>query len=390
MKKIFFLLSTVALVAVSCSTDEGSDIVTLRSAENRIGFLTNTTRADIVTLDILKADADGFMVYATNGTSPTAWHDEIKGANNYIFTSGEWGWEGVNPMWSADAADYPMNFYAYYASDYTDIAADDSAIGQLAATYTADTDGQVDIITATATTGSRPLGDKVPLTFKHILSKVGFGVALGDGITSHVQAIGFNTICNNRSFTVADPVVWATQPTGATSNYSYLDTKQPAIENSATAAIPGTRGELMMVPQVTKSWVPNSALQDAYIYVLYRLEKGADTQFIGYKNAADHPDYDSTTDAAFNNKPLFVKVAFPVAAGDMEWKSGFAYTYNINLGTPGASNGYLADENFYDENGVRTTFEVENKDEGDMISEGYINFTVDVEPWDTPVSNPVL
>ncbi len=396
MKKIFFLFASAALFTVGCTTDESSEVSTLRSGTNSIGFISNTTRADIITLDELKDDGAGFVVYATNGNSPTVWNTEIKGKNNYIFndTDNTWEWDSTTPKWSDDSADYDMNFYAYYAADYTDIVADDTTIGAVDVAYTADVDGQVDLLTATASVSTRPAGDKVALTFKHILSKIDFGVVVGTDVTTHIQAVGFSTICNNRSYKIATDV-WDVQPTNATddySDYSYLDTTKDAISNSADGSIAGTRGSLMMIPQTTTSWAPASSAtpKDAYIYIIYRLEQGTNLNSIGYADAANHPDFDSVANADLDGDPLFVKVGYPVADGDMEWESGNAYTYNINLGTTSATNGYLIDEYYYDEDGNPTDLEVENKEIGDPISDGYINFIVDVEDWNDAVESDLL
>ncbi len=390
MKKIFYLFAAATLFTVGCTADDGSDVSTLRSG-NSIGFISNTTRADIITLDKLKDDELGFEVYASNGEAPTGWHIDIKGENNYICKDGIWGWKNANPVWSEDSDDYPMKFFAFYADDYTYVIPDASTIGALDVAYTAATTGQVDLLTAYAKADARPAGDKVALTFKHILTKVDFGVVVGTEVKTHIQAAGFANICNNRKYKIESDV-WHDQPTNMNSDYSYLDTTLDAITNSANGAIAGTRGSLMMIPQTTTSWDPTSSSTptDAYIYVIYRLEQGTNLNSIGYADASLHPNFDEVANADLDGDPLFVKVGYPVADGDMVWESGNAYTYNINLGTAGATNGYLIDEYYYDEEGNRTTLEVENKDIGDQISDGYINFIVDVEDWNEPVSSNLL
>ncbi len=407
MKKIYFILASLALITVSCTTDDASQEAALRSPGNIVGFMASTTRADVATLATLEGDAAGFNVFATNGTSPGGWHPVIDGTNNYIYdTTDGWGWGSTTaPKWSTNDADYPMKFYAYYVSNPANVSVASGVsgnVGKVDITYTATDDKQSDLLTATSTAVVRPAGDKVPLTFKHALAKVGFGFIEGDDADVYVQAIGFNNLSDSRTYKVADQA-FATGQSTANVSFTYLPLSKPAktVENTDgtlfDTALPADHAAinkpLILLPQTTLSMkvVDSKAdIKDAHIYMTYRLEQGADVNAIGYKDASQHPDYvEAVHGTKYNGQPLFVKVVYPVATGNLVWESGKAYTYKMNMGTANATNGYLADEYYYDKDGNKTDFEVENKDEGDQMRDGCINFIVDVEDWGAETSQPI-
>ncbi len=366
--------------AASCSQNvEETDLGA--TATNQIGFMTNTTRADVVTIDDLKDD--GFVVYGMRSSDTGSWDDEMNDSNSYVFGT-DWGWSGAKPTWPEEgSSDYPIYFYAYYYDAAAGgVSIDDSSVGNLVATYAPPTNGQTDIVTATSTATVRPVGDRLPLIFKHILSKVNFTITTGTGVVTHTQAVGFNNICNERDYLVADED-WDDQEADALGNYAYLETQNTAY-SSANGDFAGTYGNLMMLPQSTTSWQPAADLATvtgSHIYLIYRAEMGDDKNAIGYEDAANHPNFSSTRDKDLAGTPLFVKVGYPLGDSTFDLVAGQSYNYDINLGVAGATNGYLIDENYYDEDGNRTELPVEGLDINDPITSGYINFTVSVEEW---------
>ncbi|MFI3286525.1 MAG: fimbrillin family protein [Rikenellaceae bacterium] len=394
MKKITFILASCALCAVSCSQNESVDFA-VPTTDNVIGFMSNTSRATTLTLDALEDDTNGFVVYGINALTNGAWYQYIDGTNNYAFANNNWGWANADkkPVWPTAGTDgeYPVNFYAYYTqADAADYSVDNSSESKLAITYTAPSALQHDLLTAKASTKARPAGDKLPLTFKHILSKVKFQITVGDQFTVHTQSIGFNDVCNSRGYLLATEA-WGDQAASSDS-YPYLLTKEPAIVSPAT--IEGDNGDLMLLPQTTRSWDPTSGVvSDSRIELIYRAVDGT-TDVVGYTLAESHPKYDPTNadHTKYKGQPLFVKVGYPVGDSDnnLVLASGMSYNYNIKMGMDGATNGYVASEYLYDQDGNETTLEVDSKDVGDPITDGYINFTVDVNEWAPETGSDIM
>ncbi|MFR9503662.1 MAG: fimbrillin family protein [Rikenellaceae bacterium] len=386
-KSSLFIIAACALSVASCTKEETQQVDS-STAQNQIGFLSNTTRADILTLSDLQDDDNGFVVYGIKNGVGT-WDEEMDGSNYYSYVNDYWGWTESSPMWPTDSDDYPIDFYAFYFTLDEDQVAADKGIkitndnqSALAITYAAPTAGQTDILAASATAEARPSGDRLPLTFNHILSKVNFDITTGEEVTVYTQAVGLNSICNERSYMLSSSS-WANQSASAIDDYPYLTTQNPAVDSSEDK-ISKVATNLMLLPQTTTSWDPSageSTVSGSHIYLIYRAEEGENLNAIGYSDASLHPDYNEETDYAYYKEPLFVMVGYPLGETDFVLKQGQSYNYNISLGTDGATNGYLIDEYYYDKKGNRTKFLVENKDVNDPISDGYINFTVAVNSW---------
>ncbi len=398
MKRISLFVAACTLCGVvSCSQDEGKDVAALSSAENGIGFISSTSRADVLTISNLKDDEKGFYVFGIKASS-SSWDEDMNGENNYIYSGTDWEWDDNTPSWPSESTDYPINFYAYYVyndvdntttSENTDdgvtVVKTDEA--SLAITYAAPTKGQTDILVATTTTDVRPVGDKLPLTFEHILSKVNFDISVATGYTVYSQAMGLNQICSERTYTFTSG--WGTQDADDIDSYSYMTTQNAAIVS--TEDLVATYGDLMLLPQTTASWQPVegvSTVEGSHIFLIYRAvdindadKADDDVDVIGYTDAASHPDYNAETDSKYAGTPLFVKVGYPLSSDDFVIEKGKGYTYDINLCSEGATNGYLISEYYYDEDGNETKFEVKGKDISDPMSDGYINFNVYVNDW---------
>ncbi len=380
--KSLLLISCCFAFAASC-TEVSEQSGSTTAVQNPIGFLSNTTRADVLTIDDLKGDKDGFIVYGMMADGDT-WDTEMNSSNSYTFATGEWAWSGATPEWPDESGDsYPINFYAYYYdTSAAGITITDDSEELLAVNYIAPTDGQTDILVASATADVRPTGDKLPLIFNHILSKVNFSIKVGEGTKVHTQAVGFNQICDNRDYNISDEL-WSDNLDTGSDDYPYLLTANTAIDSSV-ADIEGSYGNLMLLPQTTTSWDPEddaAVVEGAHIYLIYRAEMGSDVNAVGYENAANHPNYNAEEYSKYAGSPLFVKVGYPLGDEDFVIEAGMSYDYEINLGVSGATNGYLIDEYYYDENGDVTEFLVEGRDLNDPISNGYINFTVSVAEW---------
>lgn len=393
MKNLTWVMVIWAMVATtSCTKDvESSDV---KSNPDQIGFYTNTSRTSVVSLPDLEASTSGFVVYAASGSAPSAWFPGIDGTNNYKKASGVWGWYMGNPQWPTTATGYPMNFYAYFATSYAGLTLTLPSPAAMTGSYTIQPEAtQVDFLAAKTAAASKPVSGMLQMTFNHILSKINFGVIPGYGSTVFVQSVNVNNVGNKRSydFLAGD---WTTaQPAAFTSNYSYKNTTTPATplvgtdvtEAMAMNVIP-TYSNLMLMPQTATTWTPTSGIPaaNAYVSMIYRLTTATDPNVIGYTWANNHPNYNSLSpaiQAALNNKPLFVNVGYPFAPNSMTWDKGKGYTYNICLGTANATDGYIVNNVYYDENGNPTPLVIIGKDKGDPISSGKINFLINVGDW---------
>ncbi len=373
------ILAAATACAVSCSQESVQEISSASEAQV-IGFTTNTSRAAVATITTLQDDKAGFALYGAMANGEGEWADLMDGNNNYVYTDGLWGWEGEAPQWpEVDSEEYSIKFYAIYYLSGEGVTVTDDSQEVLAVNYAAPTDGQVDILVANATADARPAGDKLPLVFDHILAKSTFKITTGEGVTIYTQAVGFNNVCSEREYDIYG-AKWNSQEDSNIDDYSFLNTINPAI-SSDTDDFEGTNGDLMLLPQTTTSWdVSDDSASGAHIYLFYRAKTSDDDNLIGYTSAINHPDYNSDTDDY--TVALFVKVGYPLGTTDFEWEMGNNYIYDINLGTVGATNGYLLDEYYYDADGNVTTFTIKGKDVGDPVSDGYINFTVSVNAWE--------
>lgn len=401
MKKFTWFMVILTMVATSCAKDEASSNV--ESDSDLIGFYTSTTRSSVVDLPALGASASGFVVYAASGIAPAAWFTGIDGTNNYKKTGANWGWAGTAPSWPTATTGYPMNFYAYFASSYTGLTLTAPTPSAMTGTYVIQPEvTQVDFLATKSSALSKPASGMLPLTFQHILSKINFGVIPGYGATVFVQSVGVNNVGNQRSYDFLAGNWTAAQPAAFTAKYSYKNTATPATaltgvdatEVAVQSVVP-TYSNLMLMPQTATTWTPVTgvAAANAYMGVIYRLTTASDPNAVGYTVANSHPNYNALTPAektALNGKPLFVKVGYPFAPSTMTWDKGKGYTYNICLGTANASNGYIADNFYYDENGLPTTLTIIGKDKGDPISNGKINFIVNVGDWDETTPPAVI
>lgn len=401
MKTFTWTLALCALVMVSCSQEEAMDSPKVNDP-NQINFRSNTSRSAITDLPAMEASAAGFVVYGASGAAPSTWYPGIDGTNNYKKSGLVWEWVSSNPSWPTLPAGYPMNFYAYFAGSYTGLTMTSQTPSSLVGTYTIQAEAsQVDFVTAKSSTTTKPASGYLPLTFKHILSKVNFGVIPGFGATVFVQSINTNNLGNMRTYDFVAGNWTAAQPATFTSNYVYKATANPAaalIGIDPTELIPmnvsPTYNNLMLMPQTSTTWTPATgvAAANAFIGVIYRLQTLIDPNSVGYASANNHPNYAGLTPAektALNGRPLFVKVGFPFAPSTMTWLSGKGYTYNICLGTASATNGYVVDTRYYDENGNPTTLTIQGKNQGDPLSSGQINFLVSVTDWDNQIPSTI-
>ena len=417
MKKFVLGLAAMALIFASCSKDE----VTGVNDQNPdvIGFFSSTSRATINNLAALQSDASGFKVFGTSGSSPSAWYANVAGSN-YGFASSAWGWKTTNATWPTVVADYPMNFYAMYPATHASVVLSSTyPTVSGAVTIPAAASAQADLLAATASTTTKPGDGKLALTFKHILSKVNFGIIAGYEKSVIVQTIGVKNVSSKGTYNYVTGA-WSAIGTDAAFDY-FRNTTTPfnvtgsdAAETAATPIYTGgaaASANLMLMPQTHTTWNKSTTVANSYVELIYRLTATGLPNSIGYTNATNYlTDYTgyvdgtdtwgsytgiSTGGTPYGAKPLFIKVGFPMDATSFTWASGKGYTYNIGLGTLGSCNGFYTDDTYYDENGDDTGIPIIGPDgtpvePGDPVSDDILHFLVNVTDWDDTTAPVVL
>ncbi len=416
MKQKHLLIAAAALAFASCSKEEAPTVGAPEAFNTKaISFSSNTTRASVVDLAALEADATGFKVYATDAKTPNVWYadadSETIDGENYKYNTGVWAWTSITPLWPTDIAQYPMNFLAIYPAATTT----NETVGDLMSDITIKSDpaAQMDIMTASASAASKPSDGKLALCFKHILSRINFNVVAGKDVDVELQRIAVDNVGDNGTYSLQD-AAWDEAPTVFASKYTYQEldgvdkftTTGTDAAEKAGAFVGSTDDYLMLMPQSgAPAWVPATwktiadpnNMEGAYIEVIYRFDSTSNSEMrVGYASYADHPSYiadpDNTKFDKYEADPtaLYVRVAYPLTA---TWEIGKAYSYNIALGTANATNGYLIDDVYYDKNGEPTDFEVDidGVEPGDPISSNEINFTVTIcKDWEVVTPNPSL
>jgi hypothetical protein len=404
MKKIILSLAVASLIFASCSKETTTSEVI--GNPGAIGFNPSTgktTRATPSLIGTLTSDPAGFGVYATKSDGESTPAQEQFIANQaYIYNNGtsKWEWDGSANMWPNDAAEYPINFYAYHPKTETTLAlATLSQQYEIAQNTLAAP--QKDLLAAQKlNVQTRPQSSNVNLDFKHILSQVKFNVVGGTGMTVEVQSIAVKSVGSVHTFKYGtNPMAWDGTAPATNIDYSYMSA--PAIvanewdgDGSTANPVTGTSGSLMLIPQdfSARAWDKQAApvAADTYIEVVYRMiETTGGKDVVGYTDADNYPDAAGTysDDEANVGKHLFVKVGYPLPT---VWEMGKTYTYTIYLGTPSASGGNLTNGFFIDENGTTTDLPVIHPDDETQINvpdpivdtTQPIDFLVSVGAWD--------
>lgn len=380
------------MILASCTNDEViNENIPVPDA---VGFDVSTgkTRASVADVSVLEASS-GFGVYATKKSVAEVYIDN----KTYVFEGGAWKWDGQTIKWPDNDADYPMSFYAYYPKGSVTLDSEVKAEVEIAATPK----DQVDLLSAVRTgVVVRPSSSKVTMDFKHMLSKIGFSVKTGAGVTVDVQSIAVRNVGNKGKFDYANQT-WTVAPSVFASSYDFM--KAPlSVDNIFTGvttdkAVIGSDGYFMLMPQDLsvsgRAWDKTAANlgTQSYIEVVYRIfETGTGDNVVGYTDAVKHP---SNTSSSVTGA-LFVKVAYPLPTN---WEPGKAFTYTIHLGTSNGSGGNLIAGNFVDENGNDSGLPVVIPETEDPITvpnpifdtDKPIGITVSVDAWDNMTAQDI-
>ncbi|MBO5382479.1 MAG: fimbrillin family protein [Bacteroides sp.] len=264
MKKIHYLaICLLATGLAACTQNEE-----ISSLENQKAITFDTyvgrdaaTRASVINLDALKTSGFGVFGYYTTG-------DWTTGATpNFMYNqqvSGEnWGYAPLK-YWPETGK---ISFFAY-APYGTGTLSDNTETGTPTLTYSVPNTvaGQKDLLVAGAQ--KNQTGNTVNFTFKHALSRIGFGVKLADGSAVDNQTtIAFSSIALTADFDSSntltldldgsDNVQWGTPTTATDVTYTLNNTNDATTDNIAditslkttTTAINNESSYLMVLPQ---------------------------------------------------------------------------------------------------------------------------------------------
>jgi len=230
---------------------------------------------------------------------------------------------------------------------------------------------------------TRPGSGGLPLSFKHILSKVNFSVSTWDNagrVTDPEQkvfvlAVGFCNLHRSALYHVHNET-WDTLfperdtydyfnsftplTTGFYQDIMFIDTVNAPFYSSAS----GEKEHLILLPQQPNMWdITGTTISDpdineeAYIRMLYRLEN-LSGDIVGFATAESHDDYV----IGDYDGPLYVLVGY---AFDANWESAGSYQYDIPI--PGTGGGILLDIYYYDNQDKPTKFIIDGKNLYDRI-----------------------
>ena len=439
-----FAAATIGLLATSCSMNETEEINVPSSDAISINATTQlSTRATINDVAVMRADNAGFAVYGKVKNVTNDWYQgaggtdgDIAGYNNHYYKAGKG--EFKTPVkWPVDAAAYPMDFYAFYPSVKPAVFTRTDAFSQvkLNVSVPEDVDQQIDLLAGTGHTAQKPASANLTIPFVHTMSKFWFSITNTDGDHPATQFVstspfrvfilqlGFMNVNKDGVYDVVNNA-WndVVNPTG---KYAYWNTFEILAGSSGHEEkefFKEVEGKfftkefdskyMMLIPQdqTSNKWITNDPnaqppIPDAenivplpgaktHVVMLYRAEDDryikpggyaasdpVEYNYIGYKDARDHPDYlDSIPGTEHNGyrRGLYVKVGYSY---DPIWLQGKGYHYNIPV--PGATGGRLLDDNYYCEHGHRTPLKVRPTKPGQPIidSDEYIHLTPKVEDW---------
>ncbi len=415
-KNYIWSVSTSLAIAVaimsSCSTDDTSatsssgSSASDRFGEQNITLMPTTTKATTNTLDLLQDDGNGIPIYAITADASTGFYIGNV-TSTYDSSSGYWTLDNsvTTYTWPTSTDNYPMSFYSCYPAsttvwNVTQVDGDGSSTERsLSAVVTiGEASTQHDMLSAKSETSVKPVSGLLPISFNHVLSRVYLTLNASSGVNLYIKQLDLCGVIGSNTYDLMTQT-WATLTASGNNNTSYnyipfqdtevtITTSSSGLDDSDIAV-----DNLMLIPQSIEPWEPSTTVENSRVELFYRtaLSSNSEDQ-IGYARADSHPDYAAValTTSTSASSPLYVKIALPVTAPqittDMDenrWYDGYEYNYTMTLGGYNSNNGYLADANYYDEDGVRTDFEVLGSDVGDEVTPGDICFSVSVMNWNT-------
>lgn len=263
MKKIHYLaICLLATGLAACTQNEE-----ISSLENQKAITFDTyvgrdaaTRASVIKVDALKTSGFGVLGYYTEDD----WEETA--TPNFMYNQkvyGEdWGYEPLK-YWPAEGK---ISFFAYAPYDENATLSANTAAGTPTLIYTVPNavGEQIDLLVAGAQKDKK--ANTVEFSFKHALSRIGFGVKLANSTDfDDATAIDFSEITLSADFYPSATltldldggnVQWKDEATAATATYTLNNTEDTTdnIEtitslSTTTAAINNESSYLMVLPQ---------------------------------------------------------------------------------------------------------------------------------------------
>ena len=412
-KRFIFSVAAIAIMLVSCSQNDMEVVNIPTSDAISLSPSTAVTRAGITYKSHLES---GFSVYALTN-NPTNWYSEggnmINGIKHH-FVNGKWNFDVQNAdgiKWPTNAADYPITFYAFYpmaGPQGMDVI--DNGSVSLDITIQEKLEEQIDIVSAKNHANVKPATASLSLNFNHILSKVNFAVTntyTHKDDSAFVQAVGFVNVYQKNVFDVMTQK-WTvngqnelkdfnyfnwfvpggaggTQPikelgfdSDASLEAFYTANTNPTLENANMMLLPQTPDKIWVITK-TSDEKDRPGNDEAHVRVMYRYQHNEDENFIGFKNAQNHPNIENSITHKTYTGPLYVYAVFTYVG---TWEEGYGYKYNLPL--PGNGGGRLYDDYLYDDKGNRTDllYPGGEIDKPVITDDDYIHLIPIVTTWD--------
>lgn len=306
MKKIFILAAVTATALTACTKTETTAVSEGNLIKFDNAFVGNVTKADVT-----KDDFATFWVYGAANTDNWA---DTKFTNSKV-TKGEAG-IGNGSVWSSEEKAYwtpnADHFFAAYANgtDYIADASLDFDAEHSKLTFNSYTAGDYDLVAAVASKSGANVGDgtkvgNVPLTFKHMLSKVKFT---------------FNTnAAHEQVMTVTDLKFKAVK----TTNGEISDASTPTISWTTASGDGVTSADYVYNVEALKDFAEQSETPfSSEMYVIPQSNVIDVTFTVTWKAS---PDATDTKSAAFSGS-----LAYQTGSVN-EWVEGYSYNYVVTI-----------------------------------------------------------
>ncbi len=387
--------ATAAIALSSCSKNDVVEVATPNDNPNTIGLSVGTfaTKAGETTTSGLNTSGNVIKVYTGDqnfGTAGTA-----------TFTCSDDSWtisvDDTNGTW-ADVS-FPLSLYSLNTGvnedPFGDLPVDPTNGTAAAYTVKTATKDQEDLVYYGAELGAIPSNGEISATFKHALSRImmQYKASAESNDKLYIASVKLVNVSGTETPTISDAATIGWSATGDTdATYAYYaatkaETAMSATTTAASFANP-TASDMYIIPQTTLEFTATSS-DYSYVEVVYRSTDDSGTNIVGYAEASDHPQYNSSTwedadgTALAATDPLYVKVAFPVSKVTLV--DGVYYNFVLDFD---GSSVIVAEDGFVDDEGkgITTPDATPLPGEGEEINPDAstaIGLTVTVIEWPT-------